>query len=198
VSAHPAARSIRLVGSRADGRATELSDWDFLVEADDFPALAEALPGLLSRLDPLVQQWDRLSAEYCWMLILRGPTKVDLIFPDEPHANEPPWEPNRGNLDAIDAHFWDWMLWLGGKEAGGKTEIVRAELDKLYDHLLAPLGASRRPCSIGEAVSAYQAARDRAERRFGVVVRREVEASVAPALAHRTTTGVPTGTRRIR
>lgn len=183
VSAHPAARSIRLAGSRAEGRATELSDWDFLVEANDFPALAEALPGLLSRLDPLVQQWDRLSAECCWMLILRGPTKVDLIFPDEPHTKEPPWEPNRENLGAIDAHFWDWMLWLGGKEAGGKAEIVRSELGKLSDHLLAPLGADGRPSSIGEAVSAYRAARERAEQGFGVTVRRDVETAVAPALA---------------
>lgn len=59
VASHPAIRSIRLVGSRADGSATECSDWDFRVEANDFTAAAVA-----------------------------------------------------SNLEAIDAHFWDWMLWL--------------------------------------------------------------------------------------
>lgn len=28
----------------------------------------------------------------CFMLILRGPIKVDLIFADQPHMSEPPWE----------------------------------------------------------------------------------------------------------
>jgi hypothetical protein len=181
VAPHPAVRSIRLVGSRAEGRAGELSDWDFLVEANDFADLAGALPRLLSPLDPLAQQWDRLSSEYCWMLILRGPTKVDLIFPDEPHTNEPPWQPSDHNLDAIEAHFWDWMLWLRGKETGGKADLVERELDKLFDHLLGPLGVERRPSSIADAIARYRAARDRAERRFGVVVRRDLEDAVAPA-----------------
>lgn len=183
VAPHPAVRSIRLVGSRAEGRASELSDWDFRVEANDFPALAKALPHLLSPLDPLAQQWDRLSPEYCWMLILRGPEKVDLIFPAEPHTNEPPWEPNDKNLDAIEAHFWDWMLWLRGKEAGGKAELVERELDKLFDHLLAPLGAKHRPSSIVDAIANYQEARDRAEQHFGVVVRRQLETAVAAVFA---------------
>ena len=183
IAPHPAVRCIRLVGSRAEGRATEFSDWDFCVEADDFAVLSQALPRLLSPLDPLAQQWDRLSAEYCWMLILRGPAKVDLIFPDEPHANEPPWQPNGANLEAIEAHFWDWMLWLRGKEAGGKAELVANELDKLFGHLLAPLGVQRRPSSVTEAIASYREARDRAEQQFGVVVRRELETAVAPAFA---------------
>ncbi len=181
VAPHPAVHSIRLVGSRAEGRAHELSDWDFRVEARDFAALADALPHLLSRLDPLAQQWDRLSPEYCWMLIVRGPAKVDLIFPDEPHTEEPPWEPNRENLDAIDAHFWDWTLWLRGKEAGGKTELVTSELDKLFGYLLAPLGVERPPSSIKHAISSYRKAREGAENKFGVAVGRNVESVVAPA-----------------
>lgn len=183
VAPNPAVRSICLIGSRAEGRATELSDWDFRVEANDFDALAEALPDLLSPLDPLAQQWDRLSPEYCWMLILRGPAKVDLIFPDEPHPNEPPWEPHRDNLEAIEAHFWDWMLWLRGKEASGKSDLVATELDKLFDHLLAPLDVKRRPSSIVEAITSYQNARDRAEQHFAISVRRELETAVAPAFA---------------
>jgi hypothetical protein len=174
-------RRIELVGSRADGRAGPWSDWDFGVEANDFGELAEALPGLLAPLDPLVQQWDRLSPTWCWMLILHGAVKVDLIF-DDAHVQDPPWEPNAENLGAIDDHFWDWMLWLRGKEAGGKREVVAAELEKLFEHLLGPLGAPRAPSSIAEALASYRAARDQAERRFGQAVRRDVEAEVAPAL----------------
>ena len=175
-------RTIVLAGSRAEGRATVWSDWDFLVEAVEFSALAAALPGLLATLEPLVQQWDRLSREQCWMLILPGPEKVDLIFPAEPHALEPPWMPCADNLGAIDDHFWDWMLWLKGKETGGKRELVAAELRKLHGNLLGPLGAEAVPSSIGEAVAAYRAARERAECRFGRSVQREVETAVAPVL----------------
>jgi hypothetical protein len=175
-------RRIELVGSRAEGRARPWSDWDFRVEAFDFAAVAEALPGLLAPLEPLVQQWDRLSREWCWMLITRDPTKVDLIFPEEPHVEEPPWEPDAGNLDAIDDHFWDWMLWLKGKEAGGKHEVVSAELEKLFVNLLGPLGAEKPPSSIAEAIASYRAVRNAAERRFGRTVRRDVEAAVAPVL----------------
>ncbi|MDQ3865971.1 MAG: hypothetical protein M3304_03965 [Actinomycetota bacterium] len=181
VGPHPAVRSISLAGSRAEGRATEFSDWDFRVQAEDFAALSCALPELCAPLDPLAQQWDRLSPEYCWMLILRGPVKLDLIFPDEPHDLEPPWEPNPKNLSAIEAHFWDWMLWLRGKEAGGKTQLVASELEKLFDHLLAPLGVERRPSTISEAIVSYRRARNRAERRFGVAVGREIDMAVAPA-----------------
>jgi predicted nucleotidyltransferase len=182
VSPHPAVASIELVGSRAEGRATALSDWDFGVRARDFAALSSALPELLAPLEPLVQQWDRLGDEYCWMLILRGPEKLDLIFPDEPHENEGPWVPGPDTLAGIDDHFWDWMLWLRGKEAAGKEEQVATEFEKLLGHLLGPLGVEERPSSIGEAVAAYRSGRDRAERRFGVTVSRKVENAVAPAL----------------
>jgi hypothetical protein len=175
-------RGIELAGSRADGRATAWSDWDFVVEADDFDAVARDLPALLAPLDPLVQQWDRLSREWCWMLILPGPVKVDLIFPEEPHAAEPPWKPDADNLGGIDDHFWDWMLWLRGKEAAGKREVVARELEKLFGHLLQPLGGDRVPSSVAEAVSSYRRARDMAERRFSRAVPRDVEAAVAPAL----------------
>ena len=182
VSPHPAVESIELVGSRAEGRATQWSDWDFAVRARDFDALAPALPGLLEPLEPLVQQWDRLSETYCWMLILRGPAKVDLIFPDEPYEKQGPWEPGPETLAGIDDHFWDWMLWLRGKEAGGKDELVVAELQKLFGHLLAPLGVEAAPSSIADAVAAYRSARDRAERRFGVTVSRDVENAAMPAV----------------
>ena len=148
------------------------------METTDFATVAEALPRLLEPLEPLVQQWDPLGTEYCWMLILRGPAKVDLIFPDEPHALEAPWEPSPDNLAAIDAHFWDWTLWLSGKEASGKHTLVAAELDKLFGHLLGPLGVVWPPPSIAEAIAAYREARDRAERDLGVFVPRDLERAV--------------------
>jgi Nucleotidyltransferase domain len=182
VSPHPHVRSIQLVGSRASGTAKPESDWDFRVEVDDFVSVATGLPDLLAPLEPLAQQWDRLSDEQCWMMILRGPTKVDLIFPEEPHDHEAPWEPRADNLEALDAHFWDWMLWLYGKEASGKRELVAAELEKVRDHLLLPLGVERVPSWIGEAISNYQIARDRTEKELGCSVSRRLEQEVAPAL----------------
>jgi hypothetical protein len=184
VAPHPAVKSIELVGSRAEGRATRWSDWDFAVRAGDFRAVAEALPELLARFDPLVQQWDRLSSEQCWMLLLAGPVKVDLIFPDEPHEKEGPWKPGPETLAGIDDHFWDWMLWLKSKEVAVKSEQVALELDKLHGHLLAPLGVQQPPSSVAEAVASYRAARGRAEARFGRSVSRDVERAVAPALAN--------------
>lgn len=182
VSPHPAVRRIELIGSRAEGRETPSSDWDFGVWTSDFAALSEALPRLLAPLEPLAQLWDPLSTEQCWMLILTGPVKIDLIFPDEPHAKEEPWRVEADTLAAIDDHFWDWMLWLRGKVARDKRELVAAELEKLFLHVLAPLGAQRAPSSIAEAVASYRAGRDRAERRFGTEVSRRLERAVAPAL----------------
>jgi predicted nucleotidyltransferase len=185
VVAHPAVREIKFAGSRAEGRATEWSDWDFLVEAHDFAAVSDALPRLLAPLEPLVEQWDRLSTTQCWMLILDGPSKIDLIFPDEPHEQAPPWEPTAENLRGIDDHFWDWMLWLKGKETAGKRDVVASELEKLSAHLLRPLGVTERPGSIRDSIALYRDARADAERRFDCSVARDVEAAVAPALERR-------------
>jgi hypothetical protein len=181
VGRHPAVRSVRLIGSRADGRANELSDWDFAVETEDFPVVAAALAELLAPLEPLAQQWDPLGERRCWMAMLRGPVKIDLIF-DEPQAESPPWRPCPETLEPIDRHFWDWTLWLASKQAAGKDDLVRAELEKLFRHLLEPLGVERPPGSIGEAVELYRGARAAAEARFGVTVPRELDGEVAPAL----------------
>jgi hypothetical protein len=179
---HPEVRRVELVGSRATGEAREESDWDFRVEAEDFASVAAAFPDLVAPLEPLVQQWDRLSDQQCWMLILLGPTKVDLIFPDEPHEHEPPWVPSADTLQALDGHFWDWILWLRAKEASGKNELVATELCKLFDHLLQPLGVEDIPRSLSDAVARYRAARDRAESRTRHVVSRKLEREVARVL----------------
>ena len=178
---HPAIDGVGLAGSRARGDANPLSDWDFEVKTADFPSVAGALPALVAPVEPLAQQWDRLSDHACYMLMLRGAVKVDLIF-DEPHEPEPPWDVSRETLKGIDDHFWDWMLWLRGKEGAGKGDFVATHLDKVFDHLLAPLGAEQPPASIPEAVDSYVETRSRAERRFGHRVPRDLEAEVAPLL----------------
>jgi hypothetical protein len=116
------------------------------------------------------------------MMILRGPVKVDLIFPSERHEHEPPWKPAAENLEALDAHFWDWMLWLWSKHTSGKSDLVANELRKLRDHLLDPLGVERPPSSIPAAIAAYRGARDRAEQQFGFGVSRELETEVMKGL----------------
>jgi predicted nucleotidyltransferase len=50
IARHPAVRSVSLAGSRAEGRATEFSDWDFVVTTDDLGALARDLPRLCAPL----------------------------------------------------------------------------------------------------------------------------------------------------
>jgi hypothetical protein len=180
---HPHVRLVELVGSRVTGSATSLSDWDFEVKTDDFGAVARAIPGLVSPLDPLAQQWDRISDYPCYMLMLKGPVKVDLIFPGEPYESLPPWTVSVETLDAIDQHFWDWILWLASKREKGKDELVRRELEKMSAHLLRPLGARAVPDSIDAALEGYRVARDEREREFGVEISRRREREVLPAIS---------------
>jgi len=175
-----AAAIVELCGSRASGTAGRYSDWDFRVATHDFAVFASELPGLVQGLDPLVEQWDRLSDEACFMLIVRGPAKVDLIFPDVPHDHEPPWVVDSSTLSGIDEHFWDWVLWLTSKVDAGKESLVEAELITMHEHLLAPLGIPAPSVSLRDAVERYIAARDSWARRFGVVVDRRVEQEVLP------------------
>ena len=112
------------------------------------------------------------------MLILAGPTKVDLLFLAEPHEIEPPWVVSAETLEPIDRHFWDWFLWLRSKEASGKGELVSAELDKMWRHLLGPLGTLEPPATLGEALSSYLEAREAAEAQLGVEVPRLLEREV--------------------
>jgi len=175
-----AAAIVELCGSRASGTAGRYSDWDFRVATHDFAVFASELPGLVQGLDPLVEQWDRLSDEACFMLIVRGPAKVDLIFPDVPHDHEPPWVVDSSTLSGIDEHFWDWVLWLTSKVDAGKEPLVEAELITMHEHLLAPLGIPAPSVSLRDAVERYIAARDSWARRFGVIVDRRVEQEVLP------------------
>jgi hypothetical protein len=180
---HPRVRRVELVGSRATGSATRLSDWDFVVETDDFDAVARALPAMVTDLAPLGRQWDRISEYPCYMLLLGGPAKVDLIFPDEPYESLPPWTVTAETLDGIDQHLWDWALWLASKRARGQDELVQTELTKMRDHLLRPMGVNEVPRSIEDAVERYRSARDVRERAFGIRVTRRREREVLPILS---------------
>ncbi len=83
---------------------------------------------------------------------------------------------------AIDAHFWDWILWLVAKRAGGRAELIRDELEKMHGYLLVPLGVPAAPATIEEAVDGYLVVLEEAERRFGVMVPRALRDEVLPAL----------------
>jgi len=175
-------RGVELVGSRATGSSTPLSDWDFVIDTDDFEALSRDLPNAVSGLEPIAQQWDRISDYPCYMLMLRGPVKVDLIFPGEPYTSLPPWKVSAETMDGIDQHVWDWLLWLASKAEKGEDGLVRRELAKMFDHLLGPMGAEAAPASIPDAAVAYRVLRDRRERELGVRVTRVREREVLPVL----------------
>ena len=179
---HPHVLTVELVGSRATGTPTRLSDWDFEVMTDGFDAVARELPAMVAELEPLAQQWDRISEYPCYMLMLIGPVKVDLIFSGEPYESLPPWRVSAETLEGIDRHFWDWILWLASKREKGQDALVRRELAKMSEHLLRPLGVDPVPGSIEAAFESYRFARDEREREFGIEVSRRLEHEVLPAL----------------
>jgi hypothetical protein len=182
---HSGVLGIRLVGSRAEGRAHDLSDWDLAVATDDFVSVSRDLHDLLAPLRPFAEQWDRYSSHECYMLIFSGPTKVDLLFPAERRRWSPPWRPSPETLDAIDLHFWDWILWLEQKRRGGREDVLRQSLRDLYELMLGPMGAIERPRSVPEALDAYLSARSALEERLGLTVSRDLEREVRPALTGR-------------
>jgi len=176
-----AVQNVELVGSRATGAFVPLSDWDFLVETDDFDAVVAALPQLVEPLCPLARQWDPLGEHPCYMLMLTGAIKVDLIF-DRRHEPGPRWVVTAQTLPRIDAHFWDWVLWLGAKRAAGKQELVESELERLSEHVLTVLGIEERPISLEDAVGRYRPALLDAEERLGVRVSPRLAAEVRARL----------------
>jgi predicted nucleotidyltransferase len=178
---HPAVRSVTLSGSRARGDATPYSDWDVEVVTSDFDALASALPSLVAPLDPIVRLWVRLVADQCFICILPGPVKVDIIM-DVPHELEPPYEVDASTLPHIESHFWDWTLWLTSKQAKGNYELLAGELEKVYGYILRPMGVERVPPDLIEAVDAYVVARDHHEARFGVSIDRRLASEVEPVV----------------
>ena len=180
----PHVRGVRLVGSRAHGRASPLSDWDFLVETDDIDAVAAELPELVAPLKPLGQLWDPISEDESsyYMLILPGPVKVDLVF-ERPNVTRPPWVPSAETLREMDAHFWDFLYWIASKREKGEDEIVAHVLELLWSHILRPLGVEEVPASVEQALERYLAARERAEERLGVRVPRALGDEIVRAIS---------------
>ncbi|HEY8951528.1 MAG TPA: hypothetical protein VIP78_03080, partial [Candidatus Dormibacteraeota bacterium] len=64
----------------------------------------------------------------------------------------PAWQVTAATLPGIDDHFWDWMLWLAAKQQAGKAGLVAAELAKLHEHLLAPLGVRAQSATPAQAL----------------------------------------------
>lgn len=83
----PDVGSVELVGSRAAGIPTELSDWDYRICSADPVATAGRLPGLVG-VGSLAGLWDPLADRAVYMIVLPGAVKVDL-FPGLPSGREP-------------------------------------------------------------------------------------------------------------
>jgi hypothetical protein len=151
----PAIESVRLVGSRARGDEMPYSDWDFAISTSDFEAVAGRVSGLVSGLGPLGEFWDPLSADWCYILMMRGPFGIDLIF-DRGHDLEPPWVVSDETLPKIDTHFWNWIWWLSTKDRRSDVGRVREELARMQWFLLGPLGSASAPSEISEAVMRFR------------------------------------------
>lgn len=170
-----------LGGSRAEGTATELSDWDIYVDGDPEGMTAE-IPGLVDSLRPLAAFWEPLSEQAGYMVVMDGPIKIDVFPVGAFRPIQPPWRLEADSLPAIEAHFWDWTLWLGGKSLRGEWRLVAGELAKMHRFLLKPVGVATAPTSLDEAVASYLRARQRAVDLFGVGIQLELGRQVSEAL----------------
>ena len=102
-----------------------------------------------------------------------------------PREPESPWEVSPDTLPGLDAHFWDWILWLTSKQAYGRQELVSAELAKMWGHLLRPLGVAKPPGTLDEATELYLAAQCQWEQRLRLSVPRDLEREILPRVRHR-------------
>jgi hypothetical protein len=178
VAKHPAVTKVELAGSRSGGTHQKLSDWDFAIETSDFGSVARDLPTLVEPLEPLAGQWEPLGHFPVYMLLLRGPTKIEYLFLDHTQEPSPPVKPRPETLPAIDAHFWDWIWWLATKASVGRNELLKQHLSKLYFHLLEPMGTETVPDSIEAAIRAFLVCRGELERQYGLEVSRALEGEV--------------------
>lgn len=178
----PEVKSAELVGSRARGDATPLSDYDFSVDLVGGTGTPPSPTATALFGEPaLAELWDPLSRRSVRMFVLRGPIKVDLLF-SVPNTQLPPWERSPSSLRSIDDHFWDWTFWLGSKVLHGSADVVESELERMHWFLLGPLGSAAPPSSIDDAVSAYLRLRVEAESEFSVEVPKKLGAEVMRGL----------------
>lgn len=181
VEASEGVTSVTLGGSRARGTATDLSDWDLYLEGDHVRTVTE-IPALVGSLHPLAAFWEPLSERAGYMVVMSGPVKVDLFPVGARRQIQPPWVPSAGTLGAIDAHFWDWILWLGSKSLRGERELVGDELAKMHWFLLGPLGVVSSPTDLQDAIASYRQAQAEASEFLGVVVDPALGQQVSEAL----------------
>ena len=173
--------SVVLGGSRARGTATELSDWDLYLEGDPNRMMAE-IPALVASFGPLAAFWEPLSEQAGYMVVMDGPIKVDVFPIGASRQIQPPWLVRADTLASLDAHFWDWTLWLGGKALRGERRLVADELAKMQSFLLARLGVAPTPVSLDAAVASYRQASGQMMNRLGVLVHQELGRQVSEAL----------------
>jgi hypothetical protein len=175
-------RAVRLVGGRSRGTESALSDWDFTVETDDFEAIARELPEIFAPFAPLATLWDPRSASAFFMVLLPGGVRLDLGF-DHGQEPEPRWVVSVETLSRIDAHFWNWSLYLASKREKGREDLVREGLEQLASYVLVGFGIDEVPVSIERAIELYLTARGQAERRFGVAVPRQLGEDARSAIS---------------
>jgi len=173
--------SVVVGGSRARGTATALSDWDIYAEGDPERMMVE-IPALVASFAPLAAFWEPLSEQAGYMVVMDGPTKVDIFPIGGSRQIQPPWVLTADTLPSIDGHFWDWILWLGGKTLRGERQLVADELVKMHQFLLRPIGVASAPASLAEAIASYYEARARAADALGVAIRPELGRQVSEAL----------------
>jgi hypothetical protein len=176
-----AVTSVTLGGSRARGTATALSDWDLYIEGEP-DEMMDAIPALVASFGPLAAFWEPLAEQAGYMAVMDGPTKVDVFPIGASRSIQPPWPLRADTLVSIDGHFWDWILWLGGKALRGERRLVAGELVKMHGYLLASLGVASAPGSLDEAVVSYRRARAQAVDALGVAVNPELGRQVSEAL----------------
>jgi hypothetical protein len=110
--------------------------------------------------------------------------KVDLLL-DLPERRPPADPPavTAATLPGIDAHFWDWNLWLGSKRLRGTETLVRTELAKMWGYLLKPLGGIAAPTTQHEAIAEYLRLLPRLERRHNIHIAPDLGRAVQATLA---------------
>jgi predicted nucleotidyltransferase len=178
VAKHPAVTKVELAGSRSRGTQEEFSDWDFALTTSDFASVARDLPTLVEPLAPLAALWEPLGHFPVYMLLLRGPTKIEYLFLDHTQEPRPPVAPSPEALPAIDAHLWDWIWWLATKASVGRNDLVEQHLPQLHRHVLEPMGTESAPGSIEAAARVYLVRRGELERQYGIEVSRTLEREV--------------------
>jgi len=140
------------------------------------------VPVVIASFAPLAAFWEPLAEEAGYMVVLHGPTKVD-VFPIGCRRQiQPPWVLSAETLGQIDGHFWDWCLWLGGKTLRNERELVADELMKMHAFLLGPIGVAAAPNDLEEALAVYLRARASAMDTLGVFVDPELGNQVSDAL----------------